>query len=283
LSEIPFPESGIADIDYPHLFPSPPDSTSTSEESGVGGMPAISPTSSSSVLLGRENSTQRSREQSWFYYLSEIALRRIANRVLNSFYRDHVSSWMDMDVPMKMKVAEEFLNMLAQWHGGLPQNLDFEANDLSAIPMEELPYQIRSRMLEIQSWIYRPFLFYAIHHRADHLYQDLTRAFVEQAMKNSGHLIANNAIRHRHHGTWYTSRVSASAALSILAAAQSGNIDLPNDWEDTVQLAVETLLYWEDEAPGDLRQVRKILERMLASTTGGRQRVERVGAFDPAL
>ena len=208
--------------------------------------------------LGRE------QEQSWFYYLSEISLRRIGNRVINAFYHDldHDNVWMCMDVAAMISVAEEFMHLLNQWHNGLPPLVRFNEETLHEIPREELPFMLRARMLEIRSWIFRPFLFYAVHHSPADTQQAILLPWVEQALHNSVLLIETSSLRHRHHGVWYTNRVSANSALTILLAAKR-NLELPNGWRNAVQLAVETLFYWEAEGPGDMRKARLILEELL--------------------
>ncbi|KAH9208480.1 hypothetical protein DL95DRAFT_345425 [Leptodontidium sp. 2 PMI_412] len=252
LSEIPLPESGIADFEYPHMFPSPPDPQNSSESPSF-----------------RENTIhmtprQQQQEQSWYYYLSEIALRRIGNRVLNAFYRDDHQLWLNMEVPSMVKIGEEFMQLLEQWHEGLPSVLNYNQGDLSQLPSEELPFMIRVRVLEIRTWIFRPFLFYAVHHPGQAFQNTTLLRFVEQALLQCIRLIETNSIRHRHHGVWYTCRVSVSAAFSILAVAKTGTIPLPQGWQSAVQLAIETLLYWEPEGPGDLRLARTILEDLLS-------------------
>ncbi|PVH72481.1 hypothetical protein DL98DRAFT_470364 [Cadophora sp. DSE1049] len=256
LSEIPLPESGIADFEYPHLFPSPPDPRNFAVSLGFNES-ALDPTSS---LI---------QQQSWFYYLSEIALRRIGNRVLNAFYRDDYHLWAEMKVSSMIRVGQEFMNLLDQWHEGLPSQLSYNQDNLRELPAEELPFMIRARVLEIVSCIFRPFLFYAIHSQPLESQESLLHPFVEQALQNSMRLIETNSIRHRHHGVWYTCRVSVSAALSILAAAKSSRISLPQGWQSAVQLAIETLLFWENDGPGDLRVARVILEELFAVELAG--------------
>jgi hypothetical protein len=247
------------------MFPSPPDPAS-SAASPVLNTSTISPASSSSRRLHSNNTLQREQEQSWFYYLSEIALRRIGNRVLNAFYREECQQWMNMNVESLLKVAEEFFQMLEQWHDGLPEMLNYDQTDLGNIPLEELPYMIRARVLEIRSWIFQPLLFYAIHHSSVYVQHSKISSVVDQAIINSIRLIEGGSLRHRHHGIWYTNRVGATAALSILAAAKNGTIKLPEGWETAVQLAIETLSFWEAEAPGDMRKAREILTELLSET-----------------
>lgn len=235
------------------MFPSPPD------PSGSVYSPEVSASTPEQQSFRR-----RGQEQSWYYYLSEIALRRIANRVLNTFYREEHQSWLTMDISAMVGMAADLMRQLDQWHAGLPSLLDYEQTDLSQIPMEELPFMIRTRVLEIRSWIFRPFLFHAVHRSTVAMGHSSLAQQVDRALLDSICLIENNSLRHRHHGTWYMCRVSVSAALSILAAAKVGYTALPLGWRHSVQLAIETLQYWEQEAPGDLRLARVILQGLYA-------------------
>lgn len=272
LSEVTLPESGIADIEYPHMFPSPPELSSDSGSS-VLSPAAITPSpgfeSPSLNIHSNSMTIQQEQEKSWFYYLSEIALRRIGNRILNAFYREETPQWVNMNAQETTKIAEEFIRQLEQWYDGLPPSLSY-SQDLSDMPTEELSYMIRARMLELRSWIYRPFLYYIIHSKTEQSQGSIAKPFADQALLYSVRLIECNSIRHRHHGVWYTCRASASAALCILSAVRSDRIEIPMGWEDTVQLAIETLLLWEVDAPGDLRKARIILTELYCQTIGER-------------
>ncbi|KAK6379238.1 hypothetical protein LTS17_006156 [Exophiala oligosperma] len=81
--EIHVPESGLSNITYPYLFPSPPTPSS----------PVINAQTVSSFtsMQASPNSTVSgpqiigfSEQQSWFYYLTEITLARIDNRILKA-------------------------------------------------------------------------------------------------------------------------------------------------------------------------------------------------------
>lgn len=56
-----------------------------------------------------------SQEKSWYYYLSEIALRRIGNSILNMFYANDKYPGGDMALPLMVKTATNFLDQMAQW------------------------------------------------------------------------------------------------------------------------------------------------------------------------
>lgn len=105
------PNSLLADFHYPDLYPSPPDVPSPVETADIPRTPGARRLSQTR----RSQGSQRQHEQSWFYYLTEITLRRIANRVLNVFYRDGPSSWTEESLPFLVTMAREFEKQLEDW------------------------------------------------------------------------------------------------------------------------------------------------------------------------
>jgi hypothetical protein len=120
--ELNLPESSIANIKYPDKFPSPP----TDDSSGFPPDPlpsSASPEMASSSMtdqLSRQfrplNSFSESQEKSWYYYLSEIALRRIGNNVLNTFYTKDEYPGVDMPIQLMITTVTNFLDQMSQWY-----------------------------------------------------------------------------------------------------------------------------------------------------------------------
>ena len=139
---------------------------------------------------------------------------------------------------------------------------------------------VRGRTLEIQSWLYCPFLYYAIHHPPSDPYRLLIEPFVEKALVCGSAHIRGLEARHRHHGTWYEMRAATMAALCILAAAKSGVVDMKDGigagagrgeiwggmgeggWRETVTRMIGILGFWEGEA-ADLTRAKGLLEELL--------------------
>lgn len=114
--ELSLPESGIAGIRYPDMFPSPPTGVSPEE----GNIAVFTPTGSETTpsvhgfQRSRTMSSQNSQQQSWYYYLTEIALRRIGNRILNVlFIGDYPGA--GMTVPEMIVAAQDFENQFSRW------------------------------------------------------------------------------------------------------------------------------------------------------------------------
>lgn len=107
--ELPLPNGILADLEYPDMHPSPPDTSSP------GGGMVLTGGSSYVSSTHQQLGTMYRQEQSWLYYLTEITLRRLANRILNAFYTEDSSSWTDESVPRMVEVAKEFEIQLQDW------------------------------------------------------------------------------------------------------------------------------------------------------------------------
>ncbi|KAJ8114212.1 hypothetical protein OPT61_g3858 [Boeremia exigua] len=128
--EMNFPDSCLVDVRYRDLHPLPPRTD------------AAGPVSNESIA-GRDFSlstgkalNMQEQENSWFYYLTEITLRRICNSVLNVLYTLDYKEWTDERVSYMVRAATEFEQQLQDWYNGLPSPLQYEKNKT---PSEELP------------------------------------------------------------------------------------------------------------------------------------------------
>ena len=119
-TQLDLPQSDLCKVGYPHLFPTPPTPPSPvrSPQEAFRPQTPVSTTTASSQILSMAScsSQQNSEEQSWFYYLGEIALRRIENRVLNVFYKEDHHSWSRMDIETMIYAAEDIEAQLAIWY-----------------------------------------------------------------------------------------------------------------------------------------------------------------------
>ena len=188
--QLDLPQSNLCKLDYPFLFPSPPSHGSPVES------PASIPSTSSQRL-------QQAEEQSWFYYLSEIALRRIENRVLNAFYKEDHQYWLHTDLSVMMSAAEDIEIQMETWYASLPTSIQFDNSIHQA--SDELRFVTQGRSLLIRGLLYRPFLYYAIHSGQIRTPWDMNgrlQAFVQKALTISVACDTGAAMTHRHHGTW---------------------------------------------------------------------------------
>lgn len=172
--ELPLPQSEISLGAYPQLFPSPP-SPAPADEDGVG-------MTAEELELRQHASRFCNEEESWYYYLTEIALRRIGNRIINSFFPSDSQSatsqqslWINIRPLLRM--AREFEAQVSSWSAHLPPAMQqYETSSIIRAPhlnflgdgarshvSRELSWAVDNRLLEMQTWLYQPFLYYLIH------------------------------------------------------------------------------------------------------------------------
>lgn len=109
--EIDLPSSGLAKVNYPDVFPTPP--AGSPEPPDHSSIPTDrAPDRISFSAQGLEPDQQ----QIWKYYLSEIAVRKIGNRLMNCFYKDDESVWLSMPLERMIRVADELDLQLTQWY-----------------------------------------------------------------------------------------------------------------------------------------------------------------------
>jgi hypothetical protein len=316
--ELPMPQSAIADFEYPTMFPSPPSpppfnaaaEATLSFPSWQYNSPHAGemrdPRKSDSMMslpdeswdIRRHNRELCNEEQSWYYYLTEVALRRISNRIKNTFYQHDPEWWMDIG-PL-IPLAVEFEAQIATWSASLPPVMQHyekpSSPDVVVIgtPTEgqssaskELSWATGNRLLEMKSWLYQPFLYYAIHRRSQRVrelapdQESALQIIIASGIECNIKTLEDRSLHHRHHGIWYDVRALVTATLILLAAAKSGNLSIPGGlfgdregvhrtaaasvngrWGSRFTNPFEAMRFWEDEAP-DIKRSRKLLERLV--------------------
>lgn len=109
--ELPLPQSELATYYHPQMFPSPP-SPADVEKAGQSneeqtGLAAVNDLDQAEAVSLRQHAKQLcNEEESWYYYLTEIALRRIGNRIINTFFRQDPTAW--LDIKPWLSIALEF-------------------------------------------------------------------------------------------------------------------------------------------------------------------------------
>lgn len=141
-------------------------------------MPALTKSNSQTTeeLDLREHAKKLcNEEESWYYYLTEIALRRIGNRIINTFFQNSHDTW--LDIRPLLGIALEFDTQVSAWSAHLPAamqhwetNYTIRAPTLENLPdgtgsnvSRELSWATDNRLLEMRSWLFQPFLYYFIH------------------------------------------------------------------------------------------------------------------------
>ena len=237
--EIELPPTGLAKVEYSDVFPSPP-----------GGTPVPEDQDEAMVPSGLELAFQRS----WYYYLSEIALRRIANRISHTFYSMEPCAWHTISLKRMQRIAQELDAQILQWSENIPRFLAFEDKNST----DELSFMLQARFLDLRERIYRPFLYIVIHNNPIPAEQATVMACARRCLELVFLYIRHSGIKHRHHGSWYVARQLFAKSLLVLAAVKSGQIIISEDWSASLAQNLRCLKYWEDEAP-DLYMARTVL------------------------
>ena len=188
--ELPLPQSPIADLERTDMFPSPPLPAPSKYVSRTTSPASLHRFVNINYDVGLEDIRGHDRtlshdsdewairqharelcneEQSWYYYLTELALRRIGNRIINTFYQhpEEHKSWLDI-TPL-IPIAQELEAQISTWSANLPPSMMHHegqmegfADDRSSAS-KELTWATENRINEMRSWLYQPFLYYAIH------------------------------------------------------------------------------------------------------------------------
>ncbi|KID76212.1 hypothetical protein MBR_04147, partial [Metarhizium brunneum ARSEF 3297] len=178
--ELPLQQSEISLGEYPDLFPSPPSPMTTDQQ---GAASSASAYGESGLIVDEATELRQhavrlcNEEESWYYYLTEIALRRIGNRIVNTFFRQDKLSWLNIKPLLRM--AQEFEAQVLTWSAHLPPAMQhYETTFIIRAPdstmrgagshvSRELSWAIDNRLLEMQTWLYQPFLYYLVHTGSD--------------------------------------------------------------------------------------------------------------------
>ena len=239
--------TSLCTVVYPDAFPSPPDESMPFD--GADGN-----------WLADE--FEPVFQQSWFYYLSEIAYRRISNRITHTLYSEPPTAWLAYPRGQLYRLAQELEAQVEAAASHLPFPI---AEQTPPEPPNELRYMLSARALELRERVWRPFLFTAIHAEEGAFQDPQTEECAALALSLVFQGIEQFRIKHRHHGSWYAARQGFANALMVLAAAKSGRFELREDWVSMVTLVQSHLRYWEAEAP-DLRSARMILQETMENS-----------------
>jgi len=113
-TEMDLPNSSLAGFHYPDMHPSPPDMDAPSPE--LTDHSLHSPSATHPIARNRRpSSLNQYQEESWYYYLTEITLRRLANEIFNAFYSNGHEDWNQETISFMAKAAEGFEQQLDEW------------------------------------------------------------------------------------------------------------------------------------------------------------------------
>ncbi|KAJ5816220.1 hypothetical protein N7447_008453 [Penicillium robsamsonii] len=216
------------DLKYPTFFPSPPEELKSRDEAA------------------------------WYFYLAEIALRRLENRILSYLYQPHAV----ISKPNLESVILDFEEQADAWLRSLPEALAPDVENPHTDQYEPFRFILSGHFLDCQETMYWHFLVEAIHGRGD----GTSDSLLHKGLKVCVNRIQQNrtGFYHRHHGTWLMLRSCARSALVLLAAERSVDLVcfLPIGWERAVVDVTEMLEFWKHES-NDIMGLFNIVQTLL--------------------
>ncbi|KAH8590034.1 hypothetical protein B0O99DRAFT_635488 [Bisporella sp. PMI_857] len=228
---------GISDFAYPHFFPSPPKSIKTQNQTA------------------------------WYFYLAEIALRRLGNRILNYLYQYDPSR---TSVIQAIDVVSDFEQQAQTWRESLPTalKLNLAAGDFeNADPAHAaLRFILTGHLLDCYEMMYWPFIVDSIHSTTAQSAE--AQVFVQKGLELCVQRIVKNksGFYHHHHGTWLMVRSCTRSALVLLSAARSHlSALLDPSWKGAVAQVYKMLRYWKNDLK-DVPYYLDILEKLAGET-----------------
>ena len=180
--ELSMNDSGVSDLSYPSFFPSPPE-------------------------------TCRDEGRSWYFYLAEIALKRLINDVMRHQFVPQAR-------PRLFETTAIFEEQLAEWMQSLLLMLSLETPDSED---DILKFILRGHLSKCQEVIYWPFLV----DRIGNFHRDpAADRYISRALQNCVDRINENeaGFYHRHHGTSLMLRACSRTGLLLLAAHRCGQV-----------------------------------------------------------
>ena len=240
--ELNVSETSIWDLTYPAFFPSPPEGL------------------------------RSQREIVWYFYLAEIALRRLGNRILNYNYDTKATS----SLSGMVEAVLVFEQQAADWIRSLPQSLELEAPSVGE--ESELHYSLKfilkGHLLDCYEMMYWPFIIAAVNpettDRGPPLPATTMDTLVRKALAICVERIEKNeqGFYYRHHGTWLMLRSCARSGFILLAAARTEKLTLlmPERWREAIGKVIEMLRFWRRESK-DVEDRLCLIETLLDGLT----------------
>ncbi|KAL3492245.1 hypothetical protein BJX62DRAFT_224726 [Aspergillus germanicus] len=206
-----------------------------------------------------------------YYYLAEISMRRLLNRVRNAV---RVLS-PTIDVPTIKQLSETLCHLedqLHQWVICLPPALRFNMPLESRPPPQEpeMVKLVRERYVEVRELLCRAYLYLCIHTPLD---RELAAAFgtkATEALLLAVYRIQNEVPFFRHPGSWGACRVRFNHALCLVAAFRAKVDEIPSaeyvsvpvSWAACVRVVIERLKIWGEEG-GGIKEMSILLEWLM--------------------
>ncbi|KAH7131288.1 C6 zinc finger domain-containing protein, partial [Dactylonectria macrodidyma] len=181
-------------------------------------------------------------EDSWYFFLSEIALRRITDKVAEVVL-EYIESPSQAALEELIPIVAEFERQAQTWREHLPLNINFP--DVPRPATTEWQHYSRGRYYRVLELMYRPFIFSAVHVPGC---SPTILEFANKGLINASNYLQHCHLTHRHHGLWLQLRNELKESCLLLAAARS-NLEMPFGWYSGVKKTLDSFEYWRAEFP----------------------------------
>ncbi|KAL4997910.1 hypothetical protein BDV10DRAFT_79576 [Aspergillus recurvatus] len=251
------PPSDLSLSDFPFALPS-----FSVYDSPYGGSPDHNARSPSAPAL---DSTP------YYYYLAEISMRRLLNRVRNTVRVLSPS----LDIPAIKQLSGTLSHLedqLHQWVICLPPALRFNMPLESRPPPKEpeLVKLVRERYVEVRELLCRAYLYLCIHTPLDRELAAFYGTKATESLLLAVYRIQNEVPFFRHPGSWGACRVRFNHALCLIAAFRAKTdeipsaeyVSLPVNWASYVRVVIERLKIWGHEG-GGIKELSFLLEWLM--------------------
>lgn len=214
---------------YPSFFPTPPPPAS------------------------EEANEYSSENIGWYFYLTEISLRRMLSRMSHDIL--HFESKEERTVlEVLAQILPDRLQQVADWFDALPDTVSPRGR-----PEEDdvCKFILRGQIINAYEMLYWPFLAQYVFAQKEARIEVKFATLAETAlMWHVERLKVNKAgFAHRHHGTWFMI-FSCTRSVIMLLKAQDFNtnsdtsleLNMPSGWEEAVQEGIRLNELWQYEA-----------------------------------
>ncbi|PYI11619.1 hypothetical protein BO78DRAFT_466203 [Aspergillus sclerotiicarbonarius CBS 121057] len=268
--------SPLAQLENPPLLPSPPNLMTTDGNLG-----------SNSIFLHRKDSLADLQERSWYYYLTEITLRKLEMQIHDSFERlqdenlsqfsgetsqDESSCLKDFLQCIVTAIAE-FERQLQSCWDQLSSAVDIDLDDVTTGCVDELCEYLRIKYLWIKHDLLRISLTLVLNldiYKTRMVVANDISGLAETLirMANDGLKVAVSLMHvslntHRNHGSWFGPRIAVMSALEVLAAKKSADrrFQEPAGFQGAKESLIAGLRWWSPHIP-DANEYLKILSSL---------------------
>lgn len=197
-------------------------------------------------MASSTNGWRQTEEDSWYFFLSEIALRRISDKVaeaVGNFFDNLAQSPQQSSVEEYAPLALELERQVHAWREHLPHSTRFP--DAPQPADIEWKQHTRGPYYRVLGLIFRPFIFSVIHNPNS---TPMVQQLASKGLRSAQKYIQGGHPTHGHHGRWLQLRYELKEVCLLFAASQSG-VEMPPGWYSAIQSSFRAWRYWEAEVP----------------------------------